>query len=485
MKLLKLISEVAVSEIVGEQDIEIHDIEFDSRKASDGSLFVAIKGSAFDGHDYIAGALEQGCKAFVCEKIPDNLPDSVQATFVLVQDTAEALGIIASTWYDNPSRHLNLIGVTGTNGKTTIATTLYHLFRSLGYRAGLLSTVCNYVEEEEFAATQTTPDPITINALLAQMVSKGCDFAFMEVSSHAIVQKRIGGLSFKGGVFTNLTRDHLDYHKTFDAYLAAKKMFFDRLPSTAFALTNMDDKNGNVMLQNTKAETYTYSLQSMADFKGKIIEKYIDGMEMLINDKELHVQFIGRFNASNLLAVYGVAVLLKQDAEEVLVKLSTMRPVTGRFETIHSADGITAIVDYAHTPDALINVLDTIHDVLEGNGNVITVVGAGGNRDKGKRPLMAKAAVSRSHQLILTSDNPRFEDPGDILSDMEEGLDMEEKKQTLTIEDRRQAIRTACMLAHKGDVILIAGKGHENYQEVKGVKQHFDDREEVRKFFNM
>lgn len=483
MILKDLLAEVGFIEVKGTLETDISSIGFDSRKVRQNSLFIAVNGTTSNGHDYIASAMDNGCNAVVCEYIPEGSLKK-EVTYILVKDSAESLGTIASAWFGYPSRNIILTGVTGTNGKTTIATTLYNLFRKLGYKSGLLSTVCNMVEEEQFPTANTTPDPITINELLAKMVEIGCQYAFMEVSSHAVVQKRIFGLHFAGGIFTNLTRDHLDYHLTVDAYLKAKKLFFDMLPDQAFALTNLDDKTGLVMLQNTSAKKYSYSLLTLADFKGKILEKYLNGMSLQINGKEAHVQFIGRFNASNLLAIYGTAILLGQQPDEVLVALSDLHPVAGRFETIHSKEGVTAIVDYAHTPDALINVLQAIHEVVEGSGRIITVVGAGGNRDKGKRPIMAKEAVKGSDQVILTSDNPRFEEPEDILKDMLEGLTGEQKKKTLVIQDREQAIKTACMLAKKGDVILIAGKGHENYQEIKGVKHHFDDKEVVGKLFN-
>ena len=392
-------------------------------------------------------------------------------------------GLVATTFYGDPTSKLKLVGVTGTNGKTTIATVLYEMFRHMGHKAGLLSTVANYIDGEMLPTEHTTPDPITLNALLAKMVEAGCEYAFMEVSSHSIVQNRIGGLTFAGGLFTNITRDHLDYHKTFDNYIKAKKLFFDNLPSSAFIVTNADDKNGMVMVQNTKARVRTYSVQSSADFKAKIIECHFEGMYLEINGKEVGVQFIGKFNVYNLLAVYGAAVMLGKEAHEVLVALSAMRPVNGRFEALRSPSGYTAIVDYAHTPDALENVLKAIHGVLEGKGKVITVCGAGGNRDKGKRPLMAHEAVRLSDCVIITSDNPRFEEPQDIINDMLAGLAEEEMKKVIDIVDRRQAIRTACMMANSGDVILIAGKGHEDYQDVKGVKYHFDDKEEVRACF--
>lgn len=481
MKLNELIARQKPIKIVGDVNREITSICADSRKAKAGSLFIAVEGTAVDGHNFIGATIEQGAVAIVCQTLPEVCDERV--CYVLVNDSAAALGELASAWNDYPSEKLTLVGVTGTNGKTTIATLLYQLFRGLGYKAGLLSTVCNFINEREIEATHTTPDPISLNELLYEMVESGCEYAFMEVSSHSVDQKRIAGLQFAGGIFTNLTRDHLDYHKTVDAYLKAKKGFFDALPKGAFALTNADDKTGMVMLQNTKAAKHTYSVRTLADYKGRIVEGHFDGMILEINRKEVAVQFVGKFNASNLLAVVGAAHLLGQNFDEILVVLSTLKSVSGRFEAIRSPQGFTAIVDYAHTPDALNNVLTAIHEVLEGAGQVITVVGAGGNRDKGKRPLMAKEAVNASDKVILTSDNPRFEEPEDILNDMLAGLDIIEKKKVITLADRRQAIKTACMLAQPGDVILIAGKGHENYQDVKGVKHHFDDREEVRAIF--
>ncbi|MDR2804572.1 MAG: UDP-N-acetylmuramoyl-L-alanyl-D-glutamate--2,6-diaminopimelate ligase, partial [Dysgonamonadaceae bacterium] len=426
-------------------------------------------------------AIENGAKVIVCQVLPPDRHSEVQ--YIQVADSAQALGEIASLWNGEPSKNLHLIGVTGTNGKTTTATLLYTMFRRLGYKAGLLSTVCNYIDGKEIPATHTTPDALELNDLLAQMVAAGCDYAFMEVSSHAAVQKRIAGLRFKGGIFTNLTRDHLDYHETFEAYRDAKKEFFDQLPAGAFALTNKDDKNGLFMLQNTKASQHSYSFQALADFKGRILESHFDGTLMTINDTEILTQFVGKFNAYNLLAVYGAAALLGQNPDEILIILSTLRSVSGRFETFRSADDYTAIVDYAHTPDALTNVLNAIHGVMNGSGKIITVVGCGGNRDKGKRPIMAKEAVRLSDRVILTSDNPRFEDPDDIINDMVAGLNTAERKQAVCIADRREAIRTACLLAQTGDVILIAGKGHEDYQEVKGVKYPFDDRKIVQEIF--
>ena len=464
-------------------DIDVTGIHSDSRKIQAGYLFVAVQGTQSDGHDYIENAVENGAKVIVCQKLPEIIHSEI--TYIQVNDSAKALGEIASLWSSEPSSKLYLTGITGTNGKTTIATLLYSLFRKLGYRVGLISTVCNYINDKAIPTTHTTPDAIELNNLLAQMVAEGCDYAFMEVSSHAVDQKRIAGLQFKGGVFTNLTRDHLDYHETFEAYRDAKKGFFDILPSDAFALTNKDDKNGMFMLQNTKASKCAYSFQTLSDFKGKILESHFNGTLMTINNTEILTQFVGKFNAYNLLAVYGAAVSLGQNPDEIMVLLSTLQSVSGRFQTFHSPSGYTAIVDYAHTPDALTNVLNSIHEVLEGGGNIITVVGCGGNRDKGKRPIMAKEAVRLSNRVILTSDNPRFEEPDDIINDMVAGLNNIERKNAVCITDRKEAIRMACMLAKSGDVILIAGKGHEDYQEIKGVKNHFDDREIVQEMMNL
>lgn len=481
MELKELLRAISTQQGVGREDIIISGVHSDSRKTESGFLFVAVKGTAVDGHAYIETAQEKGAVAIVCETLPEKLSDA--CTYIKVSDSADALGKLASAWNGYPSEKLKLVGVTGTNGKTTVATLLYEMFRKMGHKVGLLSTVCNYIDGVAVEATHTTPDPIELNKLLADMVAAGCEYAFMEASSHAIDQKRISGLAFDGGIFTNLTRDHLDYHKTVEAYLKAKKKFFDDLPATAFAITNADDKSGLVMLQNTKADRLTYSLRTLADFKGKILESHFDGTELVINGREVFVHFVGRFNAYNLLAVYGAAVSLGKDQEEVLVVLSSLQSVSGRFETIASPLGYTAIVDYAHTPDALTNVLNSILEVLESKGRIITVVGAGGNRDKGKRPLMAKEAVRVSHQVILTSDNPRFEEPDEIIKDMVAGLNGEDMQRTLCITDRSQAIKTATMLAKKGDVILVAGKGHEDYQDVKGVKHHFDDREKLREIF--
>lgn len=478
MLLKELLLDIKVLASVGNQELEITGIEFDSRKVTQGCLFVATRGTAVDGHDFIAAAIEKGVVAVVCEQMPELTVDEV--TYVQVANSADALGFLAAAWYGYPSSKLTLVGVTGTNGKTTIATLLYQLFRELGNKTGLLSTVCNYVDDLEVEATHTTPDALNLNALLHQMVEAGCTYAFMEVSSHSVEQGRIAGLKFDGGVFTNLTRDHIDYHLTFENYLKAKKKFFDLLPEDSFALTNADDKNGMVMLQNTKAKKYTYSLRGLADFKTKILEHSFEGMLLDMNDKEVNVSFIGKFNASNLSAVYGAAVLLGADEMETLRIISSLKSVSGRFETLRAPSGFTAIVDYAHTPDALNNVISTINQILQGSGRLITVVGCGGNRDKGKRPMMAREAVDGSWKAILTSDNPRFEDPQEILKDMTDGLDAVQRTKALTIVDRREAIKTACALAQPGDVVLIAGKGHENYQIIQGVKYHFDDREEVK-----
>ncbi|MEA4984281.1 UDP-N-acetylmuramoyl-L-alanyl-D-glutamate--2,6-diaminopimelate ligase [bioreactor metagenome] len=482
MLLKELLLDIKVLASVGNQEPEITGIEFDSRKVAPGYLFVATRGTAVDGHDFIAAAIEKGAVAVVCEQMPEQTVNKV--AYVRVANSAEALGFLASAWYGYPSSKLTLVGVTGTNGKTTIATLLYQLFRALGNKTGLLSTVCNYVDDLEVEATHTTPDALNLNALLHQMVEAGCTYAFMEVSSHSVEQGRIAGLKFDGGVFTNLTRDHIDYHLTFENYLKAKKKFFDQLPEDSFALTNADDKNGMVMLQNTKAKKYTYSLRGLADFKTKILEHSFEGMLLDMNDKEVNVSFIGKFNASNLSAVYGAAVLLGADEMETLRIISSLKSVSGRFETLHAPSGFTAIVDYAHTPDALNNVISTINQILQGSGRLITVVGCGGNRDKGKRPMMAREAVDGSWKAILTSDNPRFEDPQEILKDMTDGLDAVQRTKALTIVDRREAIKTACALAQPGDVVLIAGKGHENYQIIQGVKHHFDDREEVKLVVN-
>lgn len=478
MVLEELIKGLKTVSVCGQTDIEITGVNIDSRRIKEGHLFIAQRGTQVDGHKFIPKAIELGAKAVLCEVLPEEKAEGV--TYVQVESTEDVAGKVATIFYGDPSRKLKLVGVTGTNGKTTIATLLYNMFRKLGYKCGLLSTVCNYIEDEAVPADHTTPDPIELNYLLSRMVDAGCQYAFMECSSHAIAQKRIGGLDFAGGLFTNLTRDHLDYHKTFENYRNAKKAFFDQLPKTAFAITNADDKNGMVMVQNTKATVKTYSTRTMADFKAKILECHFGGMYLEIDGREVGVQFIGKFNVSNLLAVYGATVMLGEKPENVLLVMSTLKSVSGRLDPIQSPEGYTAIVDYAHTPDALENVLNAIHEVLEGKGHVITVCGAGGNRDKGKRPLMAQEAVKQSDKVIITSDNPRFEEPQDIINDMLAGLDDQQMKKVVSIVDRREAIRTACMLAQKGDVILVAGKGHEDYQEIKGVKHHFDDKEVLR-----
>ena len=482
MKLKELLTNIKPLDIKGNAEVDITGINIDSRRIDNGHIFVAMKGTQVDGHKFIPKAVEMGAKAVLCEDMPEQTTDNV--TYIKVESTEDCVGKVATIFYGNPSAKLHLVGVTGTNGKTTIATLLYNMFRKMGHKCGLLSTVCNYIEEQAIPADHTTPDPIELNRLLAMMVDAGCEYAFMECSSHAIAQKRIGGLKFAGGIFTNLTRDHLDYHKTFENYRDAKKAFFDMLPKTAFAITNADDKNGMVMVQNTKAQVRTYSTRQMADFKARILECHFEGMYLEIDGNEVGVQFIGKFNVSNLLAVYGAARMLGKEPQDILLVLSSLKSVSGRLEPIYSPEGYTAIVDYAHTPDALENVLNAIHEVLKGKGSVITVCGAGGNRDKGKRPLMAKEAVKNSDKVIITSDNPRFEEPQDIINDMLAGLTATQMKKVISIVDRKEAIRTACMLAQKGDVILVAGKGHEDYQEIKGVKHHFDDREILRTIFD-
>lgn len=472
-----LLSAITVEEIIGSENKEITSLECDSRKIKLGSLFVAVRGYNVDGHKFIPLVTLAGAAAIVCEELPERLESTV--TYIRVANTSVALGYLASHWWGNPSRKLRLVGVTGTNGKTTTATLIYEMARLMGYKAGLLSTVANYIDDVCEPATQTTPDPLSLNELLHRMVVAGCTYAAMEVSSHAAHQHRIAGLTFTGGVFSNLTRDHMDYHGTVEAYLAAKKSFFDILPKEAFALTNADDRNGDVMLQNTMARKYNYSLRQHADFMGRVIESRLDGTLMSFNGHEVEVLFTGRFNAYNLTAVYGVASLLGWDTERILVDMSRLVPVAGRFQTFRSSTGVTAVVDYAHTPDAVTNVLSAIRDVVGAQGKIITVVGAGGNRDKGKRPIMAAEAAKASDKVVLTSDNPRDEDPEEIIREMEAGLTDEMRRCTLSIVDRREAIRTACHLAGAGDVVLIAGKGHEDYQEIKGVKHHFDDREVV------
>lgn len=481
MKLNELLKNIKPLATAGDTDVDVTGVNIDSRRIADGHLFVAMKGTQVDGHKFIPKAIAAGARSVMCEDMPAERQPGV--TYVQVESTEDAVGKVATLFCGDPSRKLKLVGVTGTNGKTTIATLLYSMFRKMGYKCGLLSTVCNYIEDEAIPTDHTTPDPIELNELLGRMVAAGCEYAFMECSSHAIAQKRIGGLKFAGGIFTNLTRDHLDYHKTFENYRNAKKDFFDSLPKDAFAITNADDKNGMFMVQNTKATVKTYSTRSMADYRARILECHFEGMYLELDGHEVGVQFIGRFNVSNLLAVYGAARMLGKEPQEILVVMSTLHSVNGRLEPIRSPQGYTAIVDYAHTPDALENVLNAIHEVLNGKGQVITVCGAGGHRDKGKRPLMAQEAVKQSDKVILTSDNPRDEEPQAIIDDMLAGLNAQQRKKVLTIADRREAIRTACMLAQKGDVILVAGKGHETYQEINGVKHHFDDHEVIKSIF--
>lgn len=476
MKLLsEILYKVKLEEVVGTTHVAISSVTFDSRKVKKDSLFVATSGTASDGHTFIDKAIESGAIAIVCETLPANINENVN--YVKVTDSSLALGIIACNYFDNPSEKIKLVGVTGTNGKTTTVTLLFNLFRSLGYSVGLLSTVQNKINNTIIPATHTTPDALALNELLSQMVQQGCEFAFMEVSSHAVVQNRIAGIAFTGGVFTNITHDHLDYHKTFSEYIKAKKKFFDNLPHTAFAVVNRDDKNGAVMLQNTKAETYTYGLRNVADFKCKIVENHLNGLLLNIDGQEVWVKLIGTFNAYNVLAVYVTAVLLKQDKTNVLTALSNLNSVEGRFQYLKSPNGVIGIVDYAHTPDALKNVLETIKDIRSGNEQVITLVGCGGDRDSAKRPVMAAIACEYSNKVILTSDNPRSEDPEDILNQMQKGVSPVDVKKTLRITDRREAIKTALSLSNSGDIILVAGKGHEKYQEIKGVKHPFDDFE--------
>ena len=483
MKLNQLIKDCQPVQTVGEEGREVKSVQIDSRRVQPGDLFVALRGTQVDGHEYIEKAIGQGAAAVVCESLPQHVSEDV--TYLVYPDTELAVGPLATACAGNPSQRMKLVGVTGTNGKTTIATVLYNMFRRMGYKCGLCSTVCNYIDGRPIPTECTTPDAVTLNNLLGQMADEGCEYAFMEVSSHSVAQHRIGGLTFAGGIFTNLTRDHLDYHKTFENYRDAKKAFFDALPREAFAVTNADDRNGMVMVQNTRAQVKTYSARGAADFRGRILEESFEGMNLEMDGREVFVQFVGRFNVSNLLAVYAAAVLLGVEPDEALVQLSAMKPVNGRFESIRSPKGVTAIVDYAHTPDALVNVLQTINDVLQHRGECWTVCGAGGNRDRGKRPIMAKVAVENSDRVIITSDNPRFEDPQAIIDDMLAGLSEEQRQSVLSIVDRREAIRTACMLAKPGDVILVAGKGHEDYQIVQGVKHHFDDHEVIREAFGL
>ena len=481
IKIEEILKGITVVSVTGAKNKSVSGVEFDSRKVKKDSLFVAVKGYKSDGHEFINSAIASGALAIICEKLPEKPEKNI--TWIITDDSARALGMAASNYFGNPSSLLKLVGVTGTNGKTTIATLLYRMFLRLGYKCGLFSTVCNYINETELEATHTTPDPVQLNRLLAEMVREGCDYAFMEVSSHSADQKRIAGLVFAGGIFTNLTHDHLDYHKTFDNYLAAKKSFFDSLPPGSFALANIDDRNGRVMLQNCQARKFTFSVRGMADFRCNLIEQSFEGMGLKIQGEEVWTRFVGDFNASNLLAVYAASELLGASKKEILTIMSDLHPVSGRLEVIKSPGGISGIVDYAHTPDALLNVIETINKIREGGVQLITVVGAGGDRDRTKRPEMAAISAEGSTKVILTSDNPRTEDPEKILDEMESGITPDLKRKTLRISDRHEAIKTAVMLANKGDVILIAGKGHESYQDVMGVKHHFDDREELRNAF--
>lgn len=482
-KLSEILYKVHTKALSGNTDVDITDVQIDSRKVGKGSLFVAVRGAAADGHRFIETAIAQGAAAVVCEEMP---PQQEGITYVQTGDSAEAAGQLAHNFYDQPTSRMKLVGVTGTNGKTTIATLLYKLFTSLGYKCGLVSTVENQIAGKIIPSTHTTPDTISLNGLLKQMADEGCTHAFMEVSSHAVHQKRIAGLQFAGALFSNITHDHLDYHKTFDEYIKAKKGFFDGLPSSAFAITNADDKRGQVMLQNTAAKKYSYSLKAVADFKGKILENGLSGLVMTVNDQEVHFRLIGEFNAYNLLAVYGAAICLGEDRNAVLQHLSNTTGAEGRFDyLISTKDRIIGIVDYAHTPDALVNVLETIKKLKQGHEQVITVVGCGGDRDRTKRPVMGEVACEHSDKVIFTSDNPRSEDPLKILEDMETGLSSAAKRKYVAIADRKQAIKTAVNMAGPEDIVLIAGKGHEKYQEVKGVKHHFDDKEVLREMFDL
>jgi UDP-N-acetylmuramoyl-L-alanyl-D-glutamate--2,6-diaminopimelate ligase len=483
IKLADILKGLHIEEVRGNTNISLSDITFDSRKALPGVLFVAVKGTKTDGHDYISTALAAGSAAVVCEQMPENVPD--EACLVRVKDSAYALGYLASAFYNNPSRRFKLVGITGTNGKTTTITLLHRLFMELGYQSGCFTTIRNYIGNSTVEATHTTPDPVQLNRIMKEMADAGCEYVFMEVSSHALAQKRVAGLTFAGGIFSNITHDHLDYHKTFDEYLKAKKLFFDNLPEGSFACINADDRNGTVMVQNTRASVHYYGIRSMAEFKARIMESHINGTLLTIGDHELWTRFIGEFNAYNLLAVYSAAILLGQDQEETLRVISSLDTVEGRFQYLRSEDGVTAVIDYAHTPDAILNVLKTISQIKKGTEKVISVIGAGGNRDKSKRPEMAKVAAAMSDKLILTSDNPRDEEPGDIINDMKSGLNEQMLRNTIIQTDRREAIRTACMMADKGDIILIAGKGHETYQEIRGVKHHFSDREVVSELFGL
>lgn len=480
--LKELLHAIPVTDYHGDLDAVVLSLCFDSREVEPGSAFVAVRGYQTDGHRFIHQAVKQGARAIIVEEFPDDL--SAEVTYIRVADTAYVLGVMASNYYGNPSQKLKLVGVTGTNGKTTVVTLLFNLFQKMGHRVGLLSTVRNQIDTKEVEATHTTPDPISLNALLKEMVEAGCGFCFMEVSSHAVAQQRIAGLHFAGGVFTNITQDHLDYHGSFPAYIKAKKKFFDNLDRAAFALTNVDDKNGQVMLQNSFAHRKTYGLHQMADFRAKILESHFDGMLLSIDAQEVWVKLVGGFNAYNLLAVFGTAILLEQETMRILTALSEVSGASGRFETLKSPNGVVVIVDYAHTPDAVANVLKTVGSLRKNQQQVLTVLGCGGDRDKGKRPEMAAVASELSDKLVLTSDNPRSEDPGQIIKDMEAGISEDRKKNMFSITDRREAIRAAMHLAQPGDIVLVAGKGHETYQEIKGVRHHFDDKEEVIKIFN-
>ena len=477
-----ILNRVATVQVVGATDVRVNALQIDSRKVQAGDCFIAIKGTAVDAHKFIAQVIEQGATSIICQTLPTEIVEGV--SYVVVADSSKALGQLASNYYANPSAEMKVVGITGTNGKTSVATLLFRLFRALGNNVGLLSTVQNQINEEVIPSTHTTPDAINLNKLMRQMADTGCTYCFMEVSSHAVDQNRISGLQFAGAVFTNLTHDHLDYHKTFDNYIKAKKRFFDELPASAFALTNGDDRNGSVMLQNTKAHKYTYALRTPADFKGKVIENNVTGLQLDIDNQDVHTRLIGEFNAFNLTAVYAVARLLEVDKMEALTMLSSLTPPEGRFDQVISAhDKVVGIVDYAHTPDALKNVLQTINAVRNGNENVLTIVGCGGDRDAAKRPIMAEIACRYSNQIVLTSDNPRSEDAGEILKEMYAGVPITDRKKVLTISDRKEAIKTACTLAQKGDIILLAGKGHEKYQEISGVKHPFDDKAVLREMF--
>jgi len=483
MILNKIIENIDAIEIIGNDKVDISDIQFDSRQIAKNSLFVAVRGYNVDGHNFIEKAIELGASVILCEALPQNINNKI--TYIKVNDSSDALGKIAANFYNNPTNNLRIVGVTGTNGKTTIATLLYKTFKKIGYKVGLISTIENYIDDEIIPSTHTTPDQIKLQELFAKMVDTGCEFCFMEVSSHSIHQHRISGINFEGGVFTNITHDHLDYHKTFKEYINVKKAFFDGLDKTAFAITNYDDKNGMVMLQNTSAKKITYAVNSPADYKSKILEHHFSGMLLSINNTELWTKFIGKFNAYNLTSVYAVACEMGQDKNDILTILSELNAVNGRFEHFISKNSITAIVDYAHTPDALQNVLSTINDIRTGNENLITVVGAGGNRDKAKRPEMAKISAKLSNRVILTSDNPRFENPEEIIKEMEAGVDTSNRRNVISITNRKEAIKAACMFAQTGDIILIAGKGHETYQEIEGVKHHFDDKEIIKEILDI